>query len=132
MKYFLIILFVSIELFSCSSHDSPSETTKPKPDSAYTNSQAPKPSYYQPLNKTSIEDMMFNEYAKRAVDIPKRILDSAMRLKNVAKINNTITIYAAKQDLIARKIICERYHVTNEELNRVLKKKEKENMKKNK
>lgn len=130
MKRIFILFFVLISLLTASCGNEAAKVAEAKKQNSDTAKPAPvqarKIEYVQQLNKDGVEQMIFNEYAKQAVNIPKRVLDSFMLLRNPKLIEASITKYASMLDTNVRKYICEKYRINNKELNQIIRKKEKE------
>lgn len=125
----LIAISTSVSFFACS-NDAPKLAKEDKTNSLDTSKSTPakprKVEFIQKLTKDGVEQMIFNEYAKQAVNIPKRVLDSFMLLKNPKLINAEIIKYGNMLDSNTRAYICEKYRITKKELSQILKKKERE------
>lgn len=129
MKHRIILpILLGLALAACGDTKKPADAPAPATP-APADTQAAAPSEPQVLRRpgATFEDRIHEEYSYLAINIPKRVSDSILVANKTDphKIEK-MTAYLKRQDTVARLTITEKYGITLDSLNRILKQKDAE------
>ena len=71
---------------------------------------------------SAFERAVYDDYARLGVTLPRRVTDSIMKLNDPQKIQPAMERLTKRQDSIARQTIVDRYHISIDSLEKILKK----------
>ncbi len=121
MRTLLSILLVSFFLLSCDDRpgdfrNAPAPATPP---AAATPPPQPQVRVV-PLDSVGFAEQIKTIYAKQKTSIPRKLMDSAMRLGHPDKINRVLERYMEERDSVIRAQMAEKYLIPIDSLNRIL------------
>lgn len=121
---FLTLLSIALLLGSCAKEDAP-EPAKPAPgDSAgriiLLPMQGERRQGYDSANADNFHRVVYMEYARLGVQLPKRVADSIFRSTPMEQIESAMTARIRRQDTVARSMLAVKYSISIDSIDAIL------------
>jgi hypothetical protein len=75
---------------------------------------------FNPANVESFHDVVFRQYARLAVGLPRRVMDSIVNSVPPPQIQEQMEIRLRQQDTIARRQLADKYGISRDSINAIL------------